>query len=183
MSHPAYTAQEATSRDTFLALMWSLSYPGQVYPIPNGMPLNHIADTLLDIETSFYTPDEALVPYLQRNGARSLAPERAAYHFYPTLSDGNLDTIKEADIGTLMYPDRGATLIIGASIGNGQRLQLAGPGIKPSEPKTISVGNIPQAFWELREKAIRYPRGWDIYLVDGQQVMGLPRTTMITVKE
>ncbi|MEM9955074.1 MAG: phosphonate C-P lyase system protein PhnH [Chloroflexota bacterium] len=185
MTHPAYTANEALTHDTFLALMWSLSYPGRIYSLPSGASsaFEAIAETLLDIETSFYTTDETAVATFSANGARLLSPERAAYHFYENLSENDLDTLKEASIGTLMYPDQSATLIIGATFGTGQELTLTGPGINPQQATTISIGGIPIAFWTLREKAIRYPRGWDIYLVDDKQVIGLPRTTLISIEE
>ena len=184
MSHPIYTQDEAIARQTFLALMWSLSYPGKIYELPDNInPFHAIADTLLDIETSFYTADAHFVDYFRRNGARPLTPDHSAYHLYSTLTEDLLDTVKQATIGTLMFPDEGATLIIGATIGSGQTLTLAGPGIPPDEKQQIQVDNVPAKFWALREKAINYPRGWDVYLVDGQQVIGLPRTTLISVEE
>ena len=185
MSHAAYTETEALSRETFLALMWALSYPGRAYTLPLGgnEGFHAIAETLLDIETSFYTSDDNLMPHLTRNGARSLPPERAAYHFYPVLTDDLLITVKQASVGSLMYPDQGATLIIGATLGTGQSFQLTGPGVPPASSTQIQVSGMPDTFWSMRESAIQYPRGWDIYLVDGDQVIGLPRTTVITVEE
>ena len=185
MTHPAYTPYEALTHDTFLALMWALSYPGRIYHLPENIEnaFHAIAETLLDIETSFYTTDETLAPILANNGARPLSPDRAAYHFYPALTDSDLDTVKEASVGTLMYPDQSATLIIGATFGEGQKFSLTGPGINPQQANHIQISGIPTNFWELREKAIRYPRGWDVYLVDAKQVIGLPRTTIINIEE
>lgn len=34
ITYPAYTAEEARCRETFLALMWALSYPGREHMIP-----------------------------------------------------------------------------------------------------------------------------------------------------
>ena len=185
MSHPIYTESEALSRQTFLALMWSMSYPGRIYDIPSEADnaFYAIADTLLDIETSFYAGDETMTAYFSRNGARALSPERASYHFYPVLTDNMLDTVNEASIGTLMYPDQSATLIIGAKFGDGLSLSITGPGIKPDMPNRVRISGLPDEFWQLREKTIRYPRGWDIYLVDGHQIVGLPRTSLITIEE
>ncbi|WP_368518087.1 phosphonate C-P lyase system protein PhnH [Rhizobium sp.] len=33
----------------------------------------------------------------------------------------------------------------------------------------------------MRAKAIRYPLGWDLYLVDGRRLLGIPRSTTIEV--
>jgi alpha-D-ribose 1-methylphosphonate 5-triphosphate synthase subunit PhnH len=198
---PAYTAEEARTRQTFLALMWSLSYPGRVHTLEtSGMDAFHaIADTLLDLETSYFCPDERLSAYLARTGARAHTSERAAYHFYPTLTGDRLAIVETASIGTLLYPDHSALLIIGCRLTASERdtvgaqyiaplhdhqpshFQLEGPGVKPNTQQIIAVSGIPSAFWGLRAKANRYPRGWDIYLVDDNRVIGLPRTTKMTL--
>lgn len=184
MVFPQFTEYEARTRHTFKAMMWALSYPGRVSKLMHtGLSaFEDIADSLLDLETSYYCEDDDLLPALQRTGARQLPVDRAAYHFYPTLDDAQLDTVKSANIGTLIYPDQAATLVIGCKFGTGLRLKLEGPGIPPSDKMGIQVGDMPADFWQLREKAIRYPRGWDIYLIDGDVVIGLPRTTRITIE-
>lgn len=181
---PTFTAAEARTRATFLALMNSLSHPGRVYNLPQTehSPFGLIGETLLDLETSFYTPDEALSTLLTATGARALAPERAAYHFYSFLTDEWLEPLGKAPIGTQMYPDAGATLVIGCTLDRGAALHLSGPGIPPQQAMTLRVTEVPTAFWDVREQTIRYPRGWDIFLVDAaaRRLVGLPRTTHIT---
>jgi alpha-D-ribose 1-methylphosphonate 5-triphosphate synthase subunit PhnH len=178
--HPVYTPEEAHTRQTFLALMWAFSYPGRVHDLPIGDAFTAIADTLLDLETSYYTPNGDLALALSRTGARALPPDRAAYHFYPTLDYAMLPTVKSASIGTLMYPDQSATLIIGCRLGVGQTFLLEGPGIPKGTQQAIQVEGIPAEFWQLRSAANRYPRGWDIYLVSDAQIIGLPRTTQLS---
>ncbi len=178
MTHPAYTPAEARTRETFLALMWALSYPGRLYDVPDaGDPFALIAETLLDLETSYFTPDAALQPVLAHSGARSLPVETAAYHFYPALLSLHLPTLRQASVGTMLYPDEGATLVIGAVLGEGAEFVLQGPGVNGQQ--SLQVDGLPDAFWELRETACRYPLGWDIYLLDGRRVVGLPRSTRI----
>ena len=180
--HPVYTLEEARTRQTFLELMWAFSYPGRVHGLPvGGMDaFSAIADTLLDLETSYYTPNGDLALALSRTGARALPPDRAAYHFYPTLDHAMLPTVKSASTGTLMYPDQSATLIIGCRLGFGQTYLLEGPGIPKGTQRMLQVDGIPAEFWVLRASANRYPRGWDIYLVSDSQVIGLPRTTQLS---
>jgi alpha-D-ribose 1-methylphosphonate 5-triphosphate synthase subunit PhnH len=170
-----YTADEALARETFLALMWSLSYPGRVYTIPDANPFMAIAHTLLDLETTFFTLDVDLAGQLAATGARGLPVDEAAYHFYPVLND--LDTVRQASVGTMLFPDRAATLVIGCRLESGQSLRLSGPGVDGQ--RAVQVGGLPAAFWSLRQKVNQYPLGWDIYLIDGQRVIGLPRTTMV----
>jgi alpha-D-ribose 1-methylphosphonate 5-triphosphate synthase subunit PhnH len=178
-THPPYTASEAQSRETFLALMWAVSYPGKTQALPDqGDSFALIADTLLDLETSYFTPDERLSTRLAQTGARLLEPERAAYHFYPALDDSALATIDRASTGTLSYPDQAATLIIGAQFESGTALTLSGPGIDGS--RTIQIDGIPASFWTLRERAA-FPLGWDVFFVDKRAVFGLPRSTKIAL--
>lgn len=180
---PPFNSDEARTRGTFLAMMWSLSYPGRTYSLPDdGEPFTMIGETLLDLETSFYTPDEALHNALANTGSRSLPPQRASYHFYPSLTEDLLSAVEQASIGTLLYPDQAATLVIGCTF-EGRALHMSGPGIPPNQPVQVQVGGLPAAFWEMRAKANRYPRGWDILLVDGRRILGLPRTTEITYED
>lgn len=185
MTQPHFTDYERRTRHTFHALMWALSYPGQSFDLlaSGADAIRDIADSLLDLETSFYCEDEALMPILNHTGARHLSSDRAAYHIYPILTDEQLATVKQANIGTLAYPDEGTTLLIGCQLGVGATLTLEGPGINPAETRQIQVQGVPRAFWDLRERAIRYPRGWDVYLIDGASLVGLPRTTRIIIEE
>ncbi len=181
MIYPTYTPDEARDRETFLALMWALSYPGRIHDI-GGAAHTHdtfsaIGAALLDLETSFFTPDKTLADELLRSGARHLPASEAAYHFYPALDGAALASITQANIGTMLRPDEGATLIIGCAFASGSTFSLAGPGIQTTQE--IRLGGIPARFWGLRERAIRYPLGWDVYLIDHGHVIGLPRTTQV----
>jgi len=181
MVQPLYSQQEALTRETFLALMWSFSYPGQVQALPASVQTTHdafsaIAATLLDLETTYFIGDDTLNTELVRTGARSVGASKAAYHFYRTL---DLDVVQAASVGTMLFPDHSATLLIAARFGSGLTLRLSGPGIPAAAQ--VQVGEVPAAFWELRERKARYPLGWDIYLVDGPHVLGLPRTTRIDI--
>ena len=181
MQTPVYSPEEALTRETFLALMWSLSYPGRAYALPASGREAYLAvgETLLDLETSYFTPDQNLALALSRTGARALPPERAQYHFYPELFGAHLETVEQASVGTMLYPDRSATLIIGCTFDpdTGRSFQLSGPGI--ATPKLVTIGGLPDAFWELRRKVVRYPLGWDMFLIGGDQVVGLARTTIL----
>ena len=183
MQVPKYTEEEALARETFLALMQGLSYPGRIFklPVSEDDVFIAIAETLLDLETSYYTPDSSLADDLAKTGSRAFEQERASYHFYAQLDERALGTIKQASVGTMLYPDRSATLIIACKFGTGLPLILAGPGIKTETH--IQVDGIDHNFWTLRQNATRYPLGWDIFLVDNNRVVGLPRTTLINYEE
>lgn len=178
---PPYTPSEARARETFLSLMWALSYPGRIYQIPEtdyGHPFDLIGEALLDLETSYFLANGATV-HLGQNGARALPPELAAYHFYPSLMEANLPTLREASVGTLLYPDRAATVFVGCALNadDGDTFTLTGPGVKGETH--LRVGGLPREFWAIREQRCRFPLGWDIYLIDQLRVVGLPRSTKV----
>ncbi|MBI1259096.1 MAG: phosphonate C-P lyase system protein PhnH [Chloroflexi bacterium] len=184
MQTPFYTAEEARTRETFLALMWSISHPGRAYslPVAGYAALSAIGETLLDLETSYYTPDFELASEFARLSARSLPPERAQYHFYPELTHRHLATLAQASAGTMLNPDRSATIIIGCELGSGQTFRLSGPGI--AYHTDIKLDLIPDAFWDLRAQLVRFPLGWDVFFVSGgersaAQVVGLPRSAKL----
>lgn len=180
-STPLYTPAEARARETFLALMWALSYPGRIYDLPGHNPLALIGEALLDLETSFFTPDGDLSHILMQTGARLLPPDAAAYHFYPVLDDHALESIERASVGTMQFPDQAAAVFISVVLDGGASFRLRGPGIQ--DEKLITLGAVPAHFWTLRQRSMRYPLGWDVYMIDGSRVMGLPRSTTIEILE
>jgi alpha-D-ribose 1-methylphosphonate 5-triphosphate synthase subunit PhnH len=181
---PTLSAAEVRGRSTFLGLMWALSHPGRRYTLdaafaalPHNLAL--IGETLLDLETSFYTPDPLLSDLLARTSARLVGPTHAAYQFYPTLTAETLADVAQAPTGDMLYPDRAATIILGCDLGEGLELGLKGPGILGAN--RVRVGGIPYEFWSLHQRSRRYPLGWDLFLVDGDALIGIPRTTDITL--
>ncbi|MEM7735702.1 MAG: phosphonate C-P lyase system protein PhnH [Deinococcota bacterium] len=183
MTVPARSDHEAVTHSMFNALMWALSYPGEAQALADASlehtTLEYIGLTLLDLETSFYTPDNALEERLKVTGARAKHLQDADYLFYSHLTEDDLEGLEHAKRGDMLYPDRAATIILQASFGSGTTLQLTGPGIETST--ALKVDGIPAAFWQLRNKTRHYPLGWDVVLVDGVQVVGIPRSTAVTI--
>lgn len=183
MSVPVLPPVEAQARDVFLALMWSLSYPGRIHDLPNHVseaPANFIAigGGLLDLETSFCTLDEALAENLALTTGLRQAPDAAAYQFYPYLDERAIESIKQAPVGSMMYPDDAATLIVGCRFGSGMTMKLRGPGINGEQSLQLEVN---PKLWDVRARSRRYPLGWDLFLVDGGRIAGIPRTTEIEI--
>lgn len=169
---------EALSRDTYLALMWALSYPGQAHALPAGEDaFISIGRTLLDLETSFYCADETLAAALRETGARFKPLHEAAYVFMPHTLD--MPALDQLQLGTHAYPDTGATLIAGCNFdaGDASITTWRGPGI--ASPRRVLLGNVPPTFWSLRSEMIHYPLGFDVFFVSKSCVMGLPRTTQV----
>lgn len=85
--------------------------------------------------------------------------------------------------GTSEYPDRSTTLIVQIdTLTDGSELVLRGPGIRGAA--ALRAGELPFDFVERmhRNRAL-FPRGIDLLLVCGAQLVALPRSTHITAKE
>lgn len=182
MTYVNMTEHEARAQRTFTALMWALSHPGRarVLPAAGAGAFVAVAEALIDLETSYFASEPELDRALARSGARRRGPADAFYQFYPVLDAAHLAALGDAPVGTYTYPDRSATLVIGARLDLGTALRLTGPGIV--QPIDLLVGGLPVEFWSLRAQAIRYPLGWDVFLIDGDRVVGLPRTTSLEVR-
>ncbi|MGZ9720539.1 phosphonate C-P lyase system protein PhnH [Rhizobium miluonense] len=173
------TADDTRTNATFEDLMWALSRPGQPRDM-SGEGFWGLAESLLDRECSFHCEDDAsLSVLLAATGARPTPLTEADYVFAAIDAPAKVKALASLRIGSLAYPDDAATLFVPARFGAGQRLRLSGPGIKDSV--TIDIDGVDPAFWQMRAKAIRYPLGWDLYLVDGKRLLGIPRSTKIEV--
>ncbi len=173
------TVDDSRTNATFDELMWALSRPGLVRTLPSsGMAA--IGETLLDRECSFAVQDDDnFCEALKKTGARHVKLEDADYVFAAADTQAKASAFASLRRGTLAYPDDAATLIMPARFGFCSGLRLTGPGVKDSV--TIAVDGVDPGFWQVRADAIRYPLGWDVYLVDGDRIIGLPRSTKIEV--
>jgi alpha-D-ribose 1-methylphosphonate 5-triphosphate synthase subunit PhnH len=86
-------------------------------------------------------------------------------------------------LGTPEYPDRSTTLVVQVeTLTEGPGLILSGPGIRGTS--TLRAGALPSDFVE-RMQANRglFPRGVDLLLVCGAELVALPRSTHVAAKE
>jgi alpha-D-ribose 1-methylphosphonate 5-triphosphate synthase subunit PhnH len=191
MNPPTLSDTEARAQSTFTALMWSLAHPGEPQILearPGDVSgLETIAEALLDLETSFYTSSSALEEPIKRTGANATSSNEAAYHFHLEITPGVLFQLEYARVGTPLYPDESASLILACSQDSGVQLRLTGPGI-PSEQiagRVIRALGVPLEFWTLRQRKMNFPLGWDVFLVSrvaaGIQIIGIPRSTRVEV--
>ncbi len=170
---PIPDAFEARTNATFEALMSALSRPGTLHPLPTpGMA--GIAEALVDRECRVYTDDPTLAATIANFGA-ALVPVAEADHCFASHPTPGI--LAQVAVGSALYPDAGATVIITATHGTGQRLRLTGPGIETYTD--VILGGVAD-IWPQRAQN-RYPAGFDLFLICGGQVMGLPRSTQIEV--
>ena len=187
MNPPTLSDVEARAQKTFTALMWSLAHPGEAQtlePKPGDVSgLETVAEALLDLETSFYTSSSALEEPIKRTGANATTSNEAEYHFHLEITPAVLFQLEHVRLGTPLYPDESASLILACSQDSGVQLRLTGPGI-PQERMVRALG-VPLEFWTLRMRKMNFPLGWDVFLVSrvaaGVQVIGIPRSTHVEV--
>jgi alpha-D-ribose 1-methylphosphonate 5-triphosphate synthase subunit PhnH len=173
---PVPDAFEARTNATFEALMWALSRPGTVQNLP-APGMTGIAEALLDRECRVFCDDPALADRIAAFGA-ALTPLPLADHCFLSLGS-SIDRLAQVAVGSALYPDDGATVVAAAQFGTGQRLRLNGPGIETHAEVTLD--GIAPGFWALRAALCRYPAGFDLFLICGARVIGLPRSTTIEV--
>lgn len=172
---PIPDAFETRTNATFEALMWALSRPGTVQALPEpGMA--GVAEALIDRECRVFCDDPSLGGQVASFGAARV-PLALADHAFLTALD--CERLAQVPVGSDLYPDAGATVFSPARFGSGQRLRLTGPGINTS--LDTAIGGVEAGVWPLRAARCRYPAGFDLFLIDGARVMGLPRSTTIEV--
>jgi alpha-D-ribose 1-methylphosphonate 5-triphosphate synthase subunit PhnH len=172
-----YSLFEAQTNETFRALMWSLSYPGRAHALENAS-LEKIAQTLLDLEVSYYTPDDFLDFKLRATGAKRKTISEADYLFYTSLRDAEVLELRAAKRGNSLYPDESALVIVNASFKYGTLVSLSGPGIKG---KQRLQADVPVSFWQARNEARHYPLGWDVLLCNEESIIGIPRSSQLEI--
>jgi len=169
--------------------MDSMARPGKVNHLPNytapapqGLSpfIAAVCFTLLDSETCFYVENQAWRDYLRVNTGSQLKPAESAEFVIINGRETNLD-LSCLNRGTLLFPDRGATLIISVdgieSSEGGLRLSMTGPGVPGFRVIRVKGLNpiLLESIVSLNEEC---PLGIDTILVarDGALVC-LPRFT------
>lgn len=183
---PVFEAQS-----TFKTLMDCMARPGTIAtldapsapPSPMGPGAGAIALTLCDHDTPVY-----LSPALTGAGIQgwlafqtgSLLTENRADATFAFFEKGAaLPALSTFSTGSQEYPDRSTTVIAELSdLSGGAALMISGPGIDGEA--TIAPLGLPPHFGDMwRENAALYPRGVDLVLVSGADILCLPRTTKI----
>jgi alpha-D-ribose 1-methylphosphonate 5-triphosphate synthase subunit PhnH len=176
---------------SFRALMDALANPGLVqrlrapahpYALPVGLAA--VALTLCDHDCEVWVDpslaaDAAVTSWLRfQTGAPMVGEPRKAQFAFATDAM-RLPKLDAFSLGSDEYPDRSTTIALALpSLVGGSPLALRGPGIK--DTRTIAPTGLPDEFvpqWTANREL--FPRGIDLLLVAGSEVIGLPRTTRI----
>jgi alpha-D-ribose 1-methylphosphonate 5-triphosphate synthase subunit PhnH len=178
------------SQDAFRGCVAALATPGAVVRIRTGLlpvpPFGPAATALLlallDQDTRLWLSPGAsagsAAASLKFHTGCSLAavPGEADFAFVAGVEE--LPPLESFGADAQDYPERSATVLLQVPELAERGWKLTGPGIRCESGLAVpalGVGFVEQ--WE-RNRA-RFPRGIDLYLVCGEQVCGLPRTTRI----
>jgi alpha-D-ribose 1-methylphosphonate 5-triphosphate synthase subunit PhnH len=189
-SDPVHGAQTI-----FRALMNALANPGQVQAL--AAPLETPAElapelaalvlTLCDHDTSVWLDTdlmeaEPVLAWLRFHTAALLTTDPTQAQFAFVSSADALPALDQFALGTDEYPDRSTTIALCVpSLTGGPGLRLRGPGIDGHTH--IAPQGLPHDFlaqWTANRG--EFPRGVDLLLVSATEVLGLPRTTRITME-
>lgn len=184
---PAFEAQA-----TFRALMDALARPGEIRTVPGvtaPSPLLPGAAAILRSLADYETPvwldarlgeESAAAEWIRFHTGAPLAREPGDAAF--AVADAkDLPSFADLALGSAEYPDRSTTIVAQMDLFDGEAFVLAGPGINTE--RVVTLGALPQDFPERwAENRALFPRGVDLVLVAGEQVIALPRTVRVTRK-
>ncbi|WOB08599.1 phosphonate C-P lyase system protein PhnH [Piscinibacter gummiphilus] len=176
----------------FRAVLDALSRPGRLQtlaasdglqaPAPLSRGLTALLLTLLDAETSLHldgplASDAAWLYARFHTGVQPAAREVADF-VAARAADASLEGLR---LGTDEAPQHGATLIVDAPTLAGQSLVLSGPGIEHTQ--RIGLCGLSAEFWQQRiAQEKHFPRGVDLLIVCGSQLIAVPRSTHIEME-
>ncbi len=176
----------------FRAVLDALSRPGRLQtldasdglqaPAPLSRGLTALLLTLLDAETSLHLEgplaSDAAWMYARFHTGVQPTGREAADFVAVRAAEASFEGLR---LGTDEAPQHGATLIVEATTLAGQSLVLTGPGIEHTQ--RMGLCGLPTAFWQQRiAQEKQFPRGVDLLIVCGSQLVAVPRSTHITME-
>ncbi|RWX77309.1 phosphonate C-P lyase system protein PhnH [Neorhizobium lilium] len=189
-THPVFQSQSA-----FRMLMDGMARPGTIQtvatdvgqPEPLRTAAGAIALTLCDHETPVWLSaglgKSVVGEWIGFHTGAPLTREKAEARFAflePGITPASFGLFA---LGSQEYPDRSTTLVLEVAAlrleaGSGQKLTLSGPGILQS--REIWIDGLPDSFSRLWiDNRALFPRGVDVILTAGRDLLCLPRTTKI----
>jgi alpha-D-ribose 1-methylphosphonate 5-triphosphate synthase subunit PhnH len=194
---PGFADPVHDTQAVFRTLLDALARPGRIGVIETALPAAAAASetgraglaafaallTLCDYATPVWLaqPDAALAAALRFHAGAPLTetPAQAAFAYvHNAASLPPLDTLAS---GTPESPEQSVTMLVRVdSLTEGAPVTLRGPGIEDAQ--VIAPAGLPARFWQERAAlAGLFPCGIDFFLVCGNQISGLPRTTQAEV--
>ncbi|MFN3402135.1 MAG: phosphonate C-P lyase system protein PhnH, partial [Ferrovibrio sp.] len=124
---------------------------------------------------------DAMRSWLRFHSGAPLAakPDQAVFAL---LDAAQMPALETFSYGTDEAPERGATLLIQVpGLTGATAMTWRGPGIK--ESIAMPFCGLDQSVWRQRAAlSIEFPRGVDLYLGCGRDLVALPRSTAISIE-
>jgi len=188
---PGFVDPVMDAQQVFRAMLSAFAEPahpvGVVVELPElGASTTAVAVVLalLDIDTPLWAGpsiDEAMRAYLRfHTGVRFVNdPHEAAFALVPSVAE--LPRLELFNAGTAMSPETSTTVIVGVDdFVGGTVATLDGPGF--ASPRRLAPAGFDTDHWrELMINHQQFPAGIDLLLCSNCQVVGLPRSTRITI--
>lgn len=190
-ANPVFESQSA-----FRCVMNALARPGSMQTLtgavnapPMLMPATAaIALTLFDHDTPIwiderFSAEAEISAWLRFQTGAPCIQDTSRVAFALIASGAVLPDFGHFALGTPEYPDRSTTLMIQVdTFSEGTELSLMGPGIKGTP--SLRAGALPSNFSELMQaNRALFPRGLDMLLVCGAELIALPRSTHVVARE
>ncbi len=187
---PGFENPVQDAQQTFRALLEALARPGTPYatarltPPPN-LPVSAAAAllTLLDLETRLWLQPgqwDDTVDWVQFHTGCAIvdAPNQADFAVVHSLTTA--PDLTAFRWGTAAYPEDSTSLFLLTSVElPPQVMTWRGPGIQDS---TLVKLSLPLTFWQQwQSMTTHYPQGVDAWICTQDKVLGLPRTTQVTL--
>ena len=187
---PVHGAQGA-----FRALMDAFANPGLVQSLGTDMtPANGLSPEIAAVALSLCDPDtllwldpclagtEAIVAWLRFKTGAPMADDPARAAFALVSDAAHLPALGRFALGSAEYPDTSTTIALALpALAGGPSLTLRGPGIKGT--RNIAPAGLRTDFVaQWADNRELFPRGIDLLLMADNSVIGLPRTTRITME-
>ena len=185
-----FADQVFDAQRTFRAVLMALSEPGRPVRLPVELPPLGIAPSaaaavlaLADIDTPIWLPSSLndLYAYLRFHTGAVAADDCSQAAFGIAADIAELPPLVHFSAGTAISPETSATLIVGvADFTSGVEATFSGPGLR--EPVSIAPAGFDVARWsELIANHDAFPKGVDLLLCCGEAIVGVPRSTRITI--
>ena len=186
---PGFTDSVFDGQRAFRSVLTALSEPGRPVAIVVELPDLGLAPSaaaailaLADIDTPVWLSPSVhdLRAYLRFHTGAPVADDPANATFAVAANLAELPPLGRFNAGTAISPETSATvLVVVDDFTSGMSAELTGPGI------ATSVGLAPAGFDAARWAEVvanheRFPRGIDLLLCCGHEIVGLPRSTRIT---
>lgn len=179
----------------FRVTLDAMSRPGLVRHVPetgvrgpDALPREALAIllSLCDHDTPVWLDaglrDTAVARWLAFHSSAPVTQDPALASFGVLRQGAEAPPLDQFALGDARYPDRSTTLIVLCdSFIGGAALSLEGPGIESRVG--LAPCGLPEGFIEQAQDNHRlYPRGLDFLLLAGDEMVGLPRSTRITME-